>query len=63
MSNESWDGKLIPIEVVSEKTGIKARTWRNWIAKNKCPLPVVRLGSMIRFRGSDLRRLLRGEEA
>lgn len=53
--------ELVTLDELSQLTKIPPKTWRNWITTGKSPLPVLKVGKLIRFRGSDIVALIRGE--
>lgn len=53
--------RLLPLTAAAEATCTPVATWRHWIARHRCPLPVVHVGSLVRVRASDLARLVAGE--
>lgn len=53
--------RLITISAAADATSVPLGTWRNWIARGRCPLPIIRVGRLVRVRESDLVRLIAGE--
>ena len=53
--------RLLPLTAAAEATSVPIATWRQWIVHRRCPLPIVRVGSLVRVRESDLARLVAGE--
>lgn len=51
---------LVNIEQLQSITGVKDRTFRHWLQKDRMPIPVVRLGGAIRFRLLDVANWIDG---
>ncbi len=53
--------RLVPLGMAAEATSIPLPTWRAWASKRQTPIPIVRVGTLLRVRMSDIARLIAGE--